>query len=70
MGSEMCIRDSRRTGCHGENIFYKLKTLSDKGIKIKLHAAEDSFIPLGVAATATLPSKDSIIENSMAMINE
>ena len=66
----LIVDECRRTGCHGENIFYQLKTLSDKEIKIKLHAAEDSFIPLGVAATATLPSKDSIIENSMAMINE
>ena len=46
------------------------KTESDKEKNIKLHAAEDSFIPLGVAATATLPSKESIIKNALDMINE
>ena len=66
----LIVDECRRTGCHGENIFYQLKELSDKGINIKLHAAEDSFIPLGVAATVTLPSKESIIQNSLEMINE
>ena len=66
----LIVDECRRTGCHGEGIYYQLKRLSDKEKNIKLHAAEDSFIPLGVAATATLPSKESIIKNALDMINE
>ena len=39
----LIVDECRKTGCHGENIFYQLKTLSDKEIKIKLHAAEDTL---------------------------
>ena len=38
--------------------------------KINLHASEDSFISLGDAATASLISKDSIIKESLEMLNE
>jgi len=34
-----------------------------------LHAAKDSFIPLGVSATSTLPSKKSIIQKGIDLIN-
>ncbi len=34
---------------------------SKKTLNIKLHAAKDSFISLGDAATVTLPSRESII---------
>ena len=36
----------------------------------KPHAAENSFIPLGEAATVTLPSKESIIDNAIELYNE
>ena len=48
----------------------KLSQSSNKALDIVLHAAEDSFIPLGVSATVTLPSEDSIIKNAMDMLNE
>ena len=41
-----------------------------KPLKIKLHAAENSFIPLGKAATVTLPSKQSIIDHAIELYNE
>jgi hypothetical protein len=41
----------------------------NKPLNIKLHAAEDSFISIGVAATATLPSKESILENALELVN-
>jgi len=38
---------------------------SKNNISIKLHAAEDSFIPLGEAATSTLPNYNTIIHHAI-----
>ena len=37
------------------------------GVAVSRLAAEDSFIPLGRAATITLPSKDGIVAAALAM---
>ena len=66
----LIVDECRRTGCHGENIYLKLSQNSNKKLNIKLHAAEDSFIPLGASATATLPSEESIINSAMDLLNE
>ena len=42
---------------------------SKKPLNLSLHAAEDSFISIGNAATATLPSKDSIVQNALNLVN-
>ena len=65
----LIVDECRRTGCHGEGLMTQLVSESERPINLKLHAAEDSFIPLGVAATATLPSKESIIQNALELIN-
>ena len=64
----LIVDECRRTGCHGEGLFTRL-TSTKKQLNIKLHAAEDSFISLGVAATATLPTKESIIKNALELVN-
>ena len=46
-----------------------LLSVSKKSIQIKLHAAMDSFVPLGEGATSTLPSKDSITEAALKLFN-
>ena len=66
----LIVDECRRTGCHGENIYLKLSQNSNKKLNIKLHASEDSFIPLGESATATLPSEDSIINSAMDLLSE
>ena len=66
----LIVDECRKTGCHGENIYLKLSQNSNKKLKIKLHAAEDSFIPLGASATATLPSEESIIKSAMELLSE
>ena len=66
----LIVDECRRTGCHGENIYLKLSQNSNKKLNIKLHAAEDSFIPLGESATATLPSEESIINSAMDLLSE
>ena len=65
----LIVDECRRSGCYGEGIFNRLMDESTKLLNIKLHAAEDSFISLGEAATATLPSKESIIQNSLELVN-
>jgi 2-oxoisovalerate dehydrogenase E1 component len=65
----LIVDECRRSGCYGEAIFNRLMDESTKPLNIKLHAAEDSFISLGEAATATLPSKESIIQNSLELVN-
>ena len=65
----LIVDECRRSGCFGEGIFNRLMDESTKPLNIKLHAAEDSFISLGEAATATLPSKESIIQNSLELVN-
>jgi len=65
----LIVDECRRTGCHGEGLLSQLVSESKKPLNIKLHAAEDSFISIGVAATVTLPSKDSIIKNALELVN-
>ncbi len=65
----LIVDECRRTGCHGEGLLAQLVSESKKPLNIRLHAAEDSFISLGVAATATLPSKGSIIQNALELVN-
>ena len=66
----LIVDECRRTGCHGENIYLKLSQNSNKKLNIKLHAAEDSFIPLGESAAATLPSEESIINSALDLLSE
>ena len=49
---------------------YRMVYFLNKKLNIKLHAAEDSFIPLGESATATLPSEESIINSAVDLLNE
>ena len=62
--------ECRRKGSYGEGMFYELYKRINRDVKIKLHAAKNSFIPLGESATVTLPSKDSIFKIAIKFINE
>ena len=66
----LIVDECRRTGCHGEGIMTNLLSYSKKPLNILLHAAEDSFISIGKAATATLPSTKSIVKNAMKLVND
>ena len=65
----LIVDECRRSGCHGEGILTNLILKSKTSLNIDLHAAEDSFISIGIAATATLPSKDSIVQNALNLVN-
>ena len=52
----LVVDECRKNGCYGEGLVTDIHSASTKPLKIRLHAAENSFIPLGKAATVTLPS--------------
>ena len=64
----LIVDECRRNGCHGEGLMTQLLSETKKSLKIKIHAAENSFIPIGKASTVTLPSKESIINNSLKFV--
>ena len=66
----LVVDECRKNGCYGEGLVADIITSSNNSIDIRLHAAENSFIPLGEAATVTLPSKESIIDNAIELYNE
>ena len=66
----LIIDECRKNGCHGEGLASDILTATKIPLKIRLHAAENSFIPLGEAANVTLPSKESIIEQALELYNE
>ena len=65
----LIVDECRKTGCHGEGILTGLLRGLNGKSKIVLHAAKDSFIPLGVSATSTLPSRKSIVQKAIDLIN-
>ena len=65
----LIVDECRKTGCHGEGILTDLLCGLNGKSKIELHAAKDSFIPLGVSSTSTLPSKKSIVQKAFELIN-
>ena len=67
--SVLIVDECRRSGCYGEGLMVDLQKASDAKLNIDIHAAENSFIPLGEGSTSTLPSKDSIIEAAIRMLN-
>ncbi len=66
----LIVDECREAGCHGESIFMNLVKESKKPLNIKLHASKNSFISLGDAATVTLPSRASIVKESLGLLNE
>ena len=66
----LIVDECRRSGCHGEGIYKMLSDFYKKNLKIILHAAKDSFIPLGVASTITLPSAESIFSHATRFLDE
>jgi 2-oxoisovalerate dehydrogenase E1 component len=57
----LIVDECRRTGSQSESIMSELLEEGIEGHRLSRLTAEDCFIPLGKAATLTLPSKESII---------
>jgi 2-oxoisovalerate dehydrogenase E1 component len=63
----LIVDECRRTGSQSEALM-ALFAERAPGVEARRLAAEDSFIPLGKAATLTLPSRDSIIAAALEMV--
>jgi 2-oxoisovalerate dehydrogenase E1 component len=64
----LIVDECRHTGSLSESLFSLLSEKSGAGVKIKRLSALDSFIPLGRVATVTMPSRDDIIDESLAVL--
>jgi len=66
--SVLIVDECRKSGCYGEGLMVDLLKENKIGLKVDLHAADNSFISLGEGSTSTLPSKSSIIEAAYRLL--
>jgi len=66
-GHVLVVDECRITGSQSEALLALLHERGAEGVKTARIAAEDSFIPLGRAATVTLPSRDGIVEAALTL---
>jgi 2-oxoisovalerate dehydrogenase E1 component len=66
----LIVDECRRSGSVSEELITALIERCIAGDRVARITAEDSFIPLGVASTATMPSKDSIVAAATALIRK
>ncbi|HYD36949.1 MAG TPA: thiamine pyrophosphate-dependent enzyme, partial [Allosphingosinicella sp.] len=66
-GRVLIVDECRRTGSQSEALM-ALFAERAPAIEARRITAEDSFIPLGRAATLTLPSRDSIVASALEMV--
>ncbi len=64
----LIVDECRRSGSVSEELITALVERGVESSRLARITAEDSFIPLGVGATCTLPSKDSITAAARALI--
>ena len=65
----LIVDECRRTGSQSEALMCLLHEQRGTAITLKRITAEDSFIALGKAATVTLPSRDSIVDCALELVN-
>ena len=64
------VEECRKSGSLSESVLATICEKMESRPKVYRIAAEDSFIPLGVASTAVLPSKDSIARKIESIMKE
>ncbi len=64
----LIVDECRRSGSISEELMCALAERRVPPERLARLTAEDSFIPLGVAATSTLPSKESIVAAAAALL--
>ncbi len=64
----LVVDECRRTGSLSEELVTGLVERGVAGGRLARLTAEDSFIPLGPAATVTLPSVSAIVERALALL--
>ena len=65
----LIVDECRKTGSQSEALMMLVQEKADHAPGLARIAADDSFIPLGKGATVTLPSRDSIIEAALELVN-
>ena len=63
----LVVDECRRTGSQSEALMTMLHENSAANTKLKRLTAEDSFIPLGPAATVCLPNRESIVSAALSL---
>ena len=63
----LVVDECRVTGSQSEELMTLLAERLDGDRPVARIAADDSFIPLGRAATVTLPSRDGIVDAALAL---
>ena len=63
----LVVDECRRSGSVSEELVANLVERGVASDRLARLTAEDSFIPLGVASTATMPSRDSIVEKALSL---
>ena len=63
----LIVDECRHTGSQSEALMALLQEKCGPLPGLKRITADDSFIPLGKAATITLPARDSIVDAALAM---
>ncbi len=64
----LVVDECRRSGSVSEELITALVERGWQSGQLARLTAEDSFIPLGVASTATMPSKDQIVERALKLV--
>ena len=63
----LIVDECRKTGSQSEALMALLQENTTHTSRVKRITADDSFIPLGKAATVTLPGRDHIVQAAMEM---
>lgn len=66
----LCVDECRRSGSLSEEVVTGLVERDMPSYRVHRLVAEDSFIPLGPAATVTMPSVESIVERARQLVAE
>ena len=64
----LIVDECRRRGSLSEELFTALHEAKPGHFSISRLCAEDSFIPLGAAAYAVLPSKQQIVQQALSLL--
>ena len=65
----LVVDECRRSGSVSEELVTALVERGEPSNRLARHTAEDSFIPLGVASAATMPSVGSIVAAAKALVS-
>ncbi len=68
--SVLIVDECRTTGSQSEALMALMAEKVDPSTKVARLAADDSFIPLGRAATVTLPSAESILQKALDLVGK